>query len=225
MKMFTQKCKVCSKKFEIEDDAMGMFRRFIVFCPLCRDEIDAARRKEARESITRERLCRWQSMCPPIYTETVFEKLPNQDSASKSLLWEPSAKGLMLFGKTRTGKSRVAWLICKKAILDGLSVEILDSMAGFEYAARFSAGPESAGEWVMKKSRSGVLFFDDAFKVKLTDSFEAAIFAIVDYRMAHKLPILATSNDTGSTLAGRMSIDRGQAFVARLKEMCDVIQF
>lgn len=98
-------------------------------------------------------------------------------------------------------------------------------MAGFQYGAAFSNSGREAQEWIESRAKCGLLFFDDAFKVKMTDSFESAVFAIVDYRLAHQLPILATLNDTGETLAKRMTGDRGDAFVARLKEMCQVIKF
>ena len=66
---------------------------------------------------------------------------------------------------------------------------------------------------------------DDIFKVKLTDSFENAIFTIIDQRINNLRPIIATTNDVGSTLAGRMSQDRGEPIVRRLREACKAIVF
>lgn len=98
-------------------------------------------------------------------------------------------------------------------------------MAGFDYAASYDVSPGETQAWVNGYSRCGLLFLDDIFKAKLTDSFESAIFSVVEHRLSHKLPILATLNDTGETLGARMSADRGDAFIARLREMCQVIQF
>ena len=64
-----------------------------------------------------------------------------------------------------------------------------------------------------------------AAEATLTESFEAAMFAIVDHRLNYNLPVIATLNDTGATLSARMTGDRGEAFIARLREMSDTIHF
>ena len=66
---------------------------------------------------------------------------------------------------------------------------------------------------------------DDIFKVKLTDSFENAIFTIIDQRINNLRPIIATMNDVGATLAARMSPDRGGPIVRRLREACQIVVF
>lgn len=216
-------CKNCGTEFNAPDDPV--LNRFTPFCPKCATERREADAKTEQARLDRERESRWHSLCPPAYRDTVIEKLPNPNKATEILSWNYGATGLLLHGKTRKGKSRCAWLLVRKVFEAGKSIRVLDSMAGFQYGAAFANSGREAQEWVDVRCRCGLLFFDDVFKVKLTDSFEAAVFAIVDYRLSHQLPILATLNDTGDTLAARMSSDRGEAFVARLKEMCQVIQF
>lgn len=219
----TKNCKTCDQPFEAPDDPV--LSRFMFFCLTCSNNHQAADQKVSRDRANQERESRWRSLCPPAYRDTVIESLPTPAKAQEILAWNYGAKGLLLHGKTRRGKSRCAWLLCRKVFELGKSIRVLDSMAGFQYASAFANSGREAQEWVDSRCKCGLLFFDDVFKVKLTDSFEAAVFAIVDYRLAHNLPILATLNDTGDTLAARMSADRGEAFVARLKEMCHLINF
>lgn len=220
------KCKnECGADIEVPDNLDVFLQKFGAICQPCCDRLSLEARTRQESALREQRETDWKSICPPAYRDTEISKLPNPDKANEILAWNYGKSGLLLHGKTRKGKSRCAWLLCQKVFMAGKSVKVLDAMAGFKYAAAFAHSGKEAQEWVENYCRCGLLFFDDVFKVKLTDSFEAAVFAIVDYRMSHNLPILATLNDTGDTLAARMSSDRGDAFVARLKEMCSLIQF
>jgi DNA replication protein DnaC len=221
----TRTCKNerCGAGFELPQDD-PLLGRFVLFCPECsRKEREAALAAE-QDRIKRERESKWNAICPPGYRDTEIEKLPDPARAAEVLAWNYGPTGLLLHGATRRGKSRCAWLLARKVFDLGKSVRVLDAMAGFEYATAFASGA-GAHAWISNYCRCGLLFFDDVFKARLTDSFEAAVFAIAEYRQSHKLPILASLNDTGETLTARMSTDRGDALVARLREMCQVIQF
>ena len=216
-------CKICGVEFTAPDDPI--LSRFTPFCQKCANDLREANLKEQQAIAERDSEIRWHSICPSAYRDTTIERLPNPAKAEEVLSWNYGAAGLLLHGQTRKGKSRCAWLLVRKVYESGKSVRVLDSMAGFQYGAAFANSGREALEWIETRSKCGLLLFDDVFKVKLTDSFEAAVFAIVDYRITHQLPIIATLNDTGKTLAARMSEDRGEAFLARLREMCRVIQF
>lgn len=215
-------CEKCGAEFETRMPKFAFFK----LCPKCnleREETEKA--KELASQIASRREC-WNLKCPKLFQETVKEKLPFPGKAEEVLTWKFDRRGLLLYGKTRVGKSRCAWLLCQKLFVEKMKdIEVMDSSAGFEYASLFSGSPESAYSWIKKKSQSHILLLDDVFKSKLTDSFEAALFAIIDNRVNSCLPIIATLNDTGKTLLGRMSIDRGSALVARLKESCKTIVF
>ncbi len=175
--------------------------------------------------ILNKRMEKWRLICPAAFLDTEIDKLPKLEGTTKALAWKYGKEGIILNGPTRRGKTRTAWLVLQQVFLSGKSISVLDSVAGFTYAKQFSAGIEQAADWVEKHCVCGLLLLDDVFKAKLTESFESAVFAIVDYRIAHNLPIIATLNDTGETLKARMSSDRGDALVARLKEMCQPIAF
>ena len=218
-------CTQCTKPFE--RDVPPEFNSFPVFkiCPACMESNAAARRAVTEKESAIAGTARWLEFCPAAFRDTDRAKLPFPAITDRVLAWEHQKRGLILYGKTRSGKTRTAWLLMKKQFEAGRTARVMDSMSGFEYAAIFTAGGQAALEWVMERSRCSLLFLDDVFKVKLTESFEAAMFAIVDYRMNHNLPIIATLNDTGATLSARMTDDRGDAFIARLKEMSETIHF
>lgn len=220
------KCKYeCGNDVEIEQDIPDSWAKMLAVCPTCCEKHTREAEIRRADDLKEQMESQWRSICPPAYRDTEISKLPNPAKADEILNWKYGKTGILLHGKTRKGKSRCAWLLCQRVFMAGKSIKVLDAMAGFEYMSAFSNSGRDAQEWVGSYCRCSLLFFDDVFKAKLTDSFEAAVFAIVDYRMSHNLPILATLNDTGDTLASRMSPDRGDAFVARLKEMCELIQF
>jgi DNA replication protein DnaC len=226
------KCTQCGDEFDrdIPPEIVGMFTSKI--CGDCLNKNMSVRRAEeemrrAEEEMRRagKKIYKWNQFCPPAFLETEIGKLPSPATSDTVLEWKFNSRGLILYGPTRSGKTRSAWLLIKQIFMQGKTIKVMDSMAGFEYAAVFSGGAGTALDWIQSRSNCGLLFMDDVFKVKLTDSFEAALFAVVDHRMNHQLPIIATLNDTGDTLAARMTDDRGNPFIARLKEMCDTIIF
>ena len=220
-----QPCKTenCPNEVEVPDDPM--LAKFTFFCAACCERFSAEAKARDEKALRDSRLAAWKKICPPDFQATDISRLPIPAKAQEILSWNYGRKGLLLHGKTGKGKSRCAWLLCERIFYSGKSIQILGAMSGFEYAGVFEGGGRAVVDWIDRRAKCGLLFCDDVFKVKLTDSFEAAVFAIVDYRMSHGLPIMATLNDTGETLAGRMSADRGDAFVRRLKEMCEVVQF
>lgn len=201
-------------------------------CPPCKEKRQKQQEERAeKERIEKERHKKHQSflrmkmVCPAEYIETKVESLPNPAAAKKAMAWQYGKKGMIFHGATRRGKTRCAWLVAKTVIESEKTVEVLDSMSAFRYMAAFSSGGDESFTWIMDKSKCGLLIMDDVFKAKLTESYESAIFAIIDYRCANGLPIIATLNDTGDTLMSRMTQDRGGALVARLREMCEVVKF
>lgn len=93
------------------------------------------------------------------------------------------------------------------------------------FAGMFGESAREAAQWAETLGRIDLLLLDDAFKVKLTEAFEAALFSIVDRRIENCRPIIATMNDTQETLTARMTGDRSQPFVRRLRESCDLVSF
>lgn len=218
-------CVTCGVEFEIEKTSESFgWAWMIKNCAACSDSEEKRKAAELEAAKKQDLETRWLAICPPLFRETEIERLPIPSKAAECFNWG-GEHGLMLFGDTRKGKSRCAWLLLRREYDKKRKITVMDSLSGLQYGSIFSGGGRDAETWVMSRCTCDVLFLDDVFKVKLTDSFEAAMFAIVDYRLNHKKTILATCNDTGASLAGRMSVDRGAAFVARLKESCETICF
>ncbi len=181
----------------------------------------AAAATERREQ--RER--RWQYLCPPLYRETDPARLP-QGPLADVLAWRYGPQGLLLIGPTGTGKTRAAYLLLRRLLDEDETRRIIayDGLAfGHEAARRFREG---TGEtWVTGVATADVIFFDDFGKMTLTERVEAELFGVIEYRTAHHLPILATSNMTGADLAAKASKDRGEPLVRRLREFCRVVVF
>lgn len=182
-------------------------------------ECSAARKVQALEE-------RWASFCPPRFRATEFEKLPCQAASRRCMEWVWGPTGLLMHGETRTGKSRTAWLILKREMIEkGRSVAVLNSTSGIKFAATFSESCAAAQAWVEHHQKVNVLLMDDSWKAKVTDAFENAVFSIVDYRSEYCLPIIATTNDTADTMKVRMTADRATPLIERLKEFCVDVPF
>ena len=196
-------------------------------CPACQEKRDRERQiAEAAEAERRRRQHleeRWQALCPPLYRETDPARLP-QEHLAAVLAWQHGPQGLLLIGPTGAGKTRAAWLLLRRLLEEGRRIVAFDCLAfGHEAARRFRDG---TGEtWAAGVARADVVFFDDFGKMTLTERVEAELFGVIEYRTAHRLPILATSNMTGADLEAKASKDRGAPLVRRLRDFCRVVVF
>lgn len=208
------------------------------FCFGCRnplpEEFKSSDLCPACEKITRERIAadrakrresEWQRRCPALFLATDVAKLPNQDAYKRAMEWKYNPTGLLLHGPTRRGKSRTAWEIVKREHFAGHAWTALNSSSALHFASLFGNSAREAEEWVKGLCQVELLLLDDPFKVKLTEAFEAALFSVIDRRQENLLPIIATTNDVGESLVKRMTGDRGEPFVCRLRESCEAISF
>lgn len=217
-------CNECGKTFDLFFPSLA---NLVHTCPDCCEKHAI---EESRELIARSgnvRLQQWLKLCPEIFQDTneQHKNFPRELFA-KVMAWTYGGKGLLLTGSTGKCKSRCVWLLLKREFIDGKrNFEAIDHSVGFQYGEQFAKSSAEASRWVQKLSKADILLMDDVFKVKLTDSLEAALFTVISNRTEHKKPILCTLNDTGATLSARMSEDRGKALVRRLGEFCTVINF
>lgn len=166
---------------------------------------------------------RWLTVCPVIFRDTDKRKLPNPTAFDLAI--RHRTKSLMFHGKTGRGKSRCAWEILRLSYIKGATFSVLDSMAGIQFAGMFSEGAYAVKEWMSQILDSDVILLDDVFKAKLTDAYDAFLYAIIDQRTASCRQLVVTCNDTGETLRERLSQDRSEPMIRRLRESCHAIAF
>lgn len=195
-------------------------------CFTCRATVDEpnVRNNVCSTCFTKRQMAAFQKLCPPLYIDTDIARLPNQ--YAQVMAWQFGSHGLLLTGNTGTCKTRCAWMLVKKMMLEGRNVSVFDCVSfGHEISLRFRTEDGDPEKWLEKMSRRDLVFFDDLGKLKLTDRAEAELFGVIERRCANKLPLIATTNDTGTTLADRMTDNRGPAMIRRLREFCSVVQF
>jgi len=178
----------------------------------------------AKERAMREKA--WLAADPP-FEDTVLDRLPCQEAVQKVMdhPLKDSVKGLQLMGPTGQGKSRVAWYRLKKEALAGRSVAVMDSDASLVYASKFKGEMDIPHKYYESLAKADVLLLDDTFKCKFTDGFENFVFTVINYRTARSKPCIITCNDTLDSLQPRMSGDRGEPLVRRLREFCVPVVF
>lgn len=167
---------------------------------------------------------RFHAICPPLYLETDPGRL-NQDKYNAVMQWKYGPQGLLITGETGLGKTRMAWMLLNKILTvhkPKASFIWFDCVSfGHEIARHY--WQEDAESWLSDIARKDLIFLDDLGKLKLTERAEAELFGLIERRCAYKKPIIATTNDSGETLAARLTDNRAAALVRRLREFCEVI--
>ncbi len=137
--------------------------------------------------------------------------------------WKFGPKGLVLFGPTGCGKSRIIWQIAQREILAGRKIKCVSSFEITRYPSLFMAENDAAGKFAESLVKAELLLLDDVFKAKATERVEELLFSVIDERGIWERPTLVTVNDTGETLTARLSSDRGPALIRRLRDYCQQI--
>ena len=165
-------------------------------------------------------------ICPPLYLDTNIDRLPAAQ-LEQVMNWKFGAKGLILLGETGKGKSRVAWTLLRRIFTEtrpAVNFTWFDCV-GFGHAISRHYQEEDAEDWLDSLATEQLVFMDDLGKLKLTERAEVELFGLIERRCANKLPMIVTTNDTGDSLASRMTDNRGPALIRRLREFCEPIQF
>jgi DNA replication protein DnaC len=215
-------CQFCTEQFDYEPILGLPFELKPTVCAPC----DERQKASAISAIEAEKYERWKAMCPPVYQDTDpnHPRMPTAQKQAQILNWKFGPKGLLLHGVTRRAKTRCAWLLLKRLIIEGYEVRALTSGEfALQCATAHGASAEAASAWFYDIAYSDVLFIDDLGKCKLTERVEAVLFEMIDFRCARCKPLIITTNFIGKTLIATMTPDRGAPLVARLQEYCQSI--
>lgn len=219
----TRRCCECFTPISIPDDS-PRWRELDVKCEDCTTKADMARASRDND----EREARYNAVMasiPATFRNTIRERLPDPTKLDSALLWKFGPSGLLLYGQTGCGKSRVAWEIIKREALTEKTIKCLDSFQLAKYPSLFMADTGAADRFADELVRVDLLLLDDIFKAKATERVEELIFAVLDERGQWERPCIITLNDTGDTLTTRLSLDRGPALIRRMREYCQTIKF
>lgn len=199
-------------------------------CSACKAEMDRAaaglRARETelkKEAVLAARQASWCKICPPLYRDTDRDRLPPAPLA-RVLAWRPGPRGLLLLGPTGAGKTRAAYLLLRDLWEKGLDIRAFDCAAfAHEVGRRFRDG--TGEDWTDSLATAALVFLDDVGKSVFTERAEAELFALVERRAANVLPTLATTNLPSAELSQRLSADRSEPLIRRLREFSDVVTF
>lgn len=187
------------------------------------------RRQQAAQSARQYREARFNAICPPNCRESDSDRIP-RDKCTTVLDWNFNPRGLLLIGPTGTCKTRCAWLLIRRLLLDeARTVEAYDGIGWAMSVSKAFGEPATTERWLDSVCKPDVLFLDDLFKAKMTEAQELAIYGTFERRSAWRLPIIATMNSTGASILSRMTDngrdDRGPPMLRRMQDFCDIVRF
>jgi len=218
-------CCICGNGVELPPDSP---RRFENSANLRCDPCLESERQQAElgKGVERERAkAETLSQIPTAFQSTKRAKLPQPERLDAALRWAYGAKGLLLYGSTGCGKSRIVWEVAKREVLAGKTLKSVSAYELTRYPSLFMSGDDAAVKFSDSLVKVDLLILDDVFKAKPTERVEELLFAVIDERGSWERPCLITLNDTGDSLTPRLSTDRGPALIRRLREHCIPIRF
>ena len=188
---------------------------------LC-DHCIEAQQRHTRAAATRDdRQRQWLALCPPEFRDTQLALLPRPQLTRRALAWQPSPRGLNLWGTPRTGKTRTLFLLLQQLHFAGRRVRFFGPS---EFCAECQAREWKASVWVQQLARADIVALDDIDKCTLSRPQEEKFFQLLDNRLRLGLPTFFTGNADGDQLKTCFR-RHGDALVARIRECCQPIHF
>lgn len=152
--------------------------------------------------------------------------------------WDPTDERpwLGIVGPTGTSKTRCI-LLRLGTLLKGMfeptkHPEKLPNIPKFKVISAYRFGEavaakatdikDDAMEWLHQLRTADVLVIDDLGKQRNTQAVSAELFALIDHRHAHNLPLLWTANTLPERIASGIPEDLATPLVGRLRE-CSLI--
>lgn len=174
-----------------------------------------------------ERAVRYERACPfKGERKTNLFDLKFKDKEAVMSAFHVAGRSVTLIGTTGTGKTRLAWLLIERPFIEGRSVRVFTHI-GLKQALHEKA-TRSQGElalFVRALIDCEVLLIDDLGKADMARGevglqIEEQTFHILDTRLVDsKRRTILTSNDDGASLIARMTPDRGEPLVRRIREL------
>lgn len=230
----TTTCKLCGEALDIPDvegACSEMCNRLLVGAvhDACADRQVASMAAIQRAVEENCNNAEARRVVPPLFWDTDARRL-SQPWHVQALSWVYGDTGLLLYGKTGSGKSRCAYKLVEREILQGHSVEAYSHGEFCRDAVRGATDRVFADGFNRRVRNCDILLVDDIGKARLTTldggtkvSAEA-LFDTIDHRSQHRLPCIFTTNCTGADFERQWG-DHGAALSRRLREFCKTVYF
>ena len=105
-----------------------------------------------------------------------------------------------------------------------MAIREVDFAEAADTAAFGKGTAQRAGRDILHRAAHvGVLLFDDVAKARTSQVTAAAVYALLDRRAMHHLPVLWSGQSSSQWIIDKYGPDHGPAIAARLgREFCDV---
>jgi DNA replication protein DnaC len=224
----TSTCADCATPFTFEPITFG---NKVVFSPTkcdpCTEKAIAYAEQDAAKRRENARRDRFQQMIPPIYLDTLPERIPARLREATEM-WEYNPMGIGLIGLSGRCKTRSAVLLLERMHDDGHTTFYISATdLALNSANQFADNPatKSIAVSILTMCRSAeVLLLDDLGKGRMTDRAESELYDLLEYRTSRRLPTIWTSNSDAEGLHGMFSQDRATAILRRLKEFSHIVK-
>lgn len=231
----TKTCTVCNKPFDTYSFALAGRRPFspVKICEPCTISARAREAEDEWEKLKKARLERFNAICPDVYRSEEIRAAMNAAFANT----EPNLlekiresvkgnEGVLIVGHSGKFKTTAVFnAAVRYLILTGHQVEYLTA-AKFRQRSSEAAKECTVEAFVKSLARMEWLFLDDIGNMSATPSACEALLDLLEERMSHRRPILATSQFGGDQLISKFpNPQMGQAIVRRLSMVATPILF
>lgn len=193
----------------------------------CIDEFKDRGAMASRLKAQTERAVRYAKACPfKGERKTNLFDLKFKDKDAVMSAFHVAKRSVTLIGSTGTGKTRLAWTLIEQPFIEGKSVRVFThiGLKNTLYEKAKSSQAEMAA-FVQALVECDVLLIDDLGKADMARGdhgldIEEKTFHILDTRLNDlSRRTIITSNDKGESLVARMTPDRGEPLVRRIREL------
>lgn len=223
-KVEMRNCERCGATFEPFVLDAG-FARILIgrYCATC--EPIAARERQTAEDEERRRSREqlWPQLYPEAFTDTDRKRIPAQAAFDRVAKWQPSEKGMVLFGPTGRGKTRALWELARSlVVVHGKRVQFVKASV----LSRSVIESWNTEACIRAAINADVLMIDDLGKEPPMDKSESALLEIIDGRSTTRRPTFISTNYVGQPLVERFRDKQtGEAIVRRIRDFCDPVSF
>lgn len=197
-------------------------------------DMEAVAEQYRRDAILRDRVAYYETRTPPAYKN--FDPrhpgaIKNGTAIDSVLGWKRGPKGLLLSGKTHRCKSRVAYALCKRLLIEDVVDVRMWHMQDFftELQGNVYYGRDVASDFIKRLSEAPVVFLDDygqeSVQTGKQEWAQGWLFNLLQKRIGNGLPMIITTNLTSVQISTDSTDPKSDPFVSRLLDVAEPIKF